>query len=140
MRTLLFSLFSGLLFGAGLALSGMTNPNKVLNFLDVAGAWDPSLGLVMAGAIPITALGYWAARRRTRPMAALSFQWPRARQIDVPLLVGAVLFGIGWGLAGYCPAPAVASLTNLSPALWTFLGAMFLGFWLAARVREALNP
>src|SRR5664279_4557442 len=108
---LIISLVSGLLFGLGLTISGMVNPAKVLGFLDVAGHWDPSLAFVMAAAIPVAAVGFAMARRRTVPLQALAFSGPTTSKVDVKLAAGAILFGVGWGLAGYCPGPALASLS-----------------------------
>ena len=106
----LAALVAGLIFGIGLAFSGMLNPEKVLGFLDVAGDWDPSLILVMGGAIPVAAAGFVLVTRRGRPLLAEKASPPAARWIDRKLIAGAVLFGLGWGLAGYCPGPALASL------------------------------
>jgi uncharacterized protein len=128
LKTFLYALLSGLLFAAGLVVSGMVLPAKVLAFLDVAsiargiswqaqpGRWDPSLALVMAGAVGVTLPAFTWARRRTRPWAANQFEAPARRAVDAPLLVGAALFGIGWGLSGYCPGPALASLGLLGTA------------------------
>jgi len=123
------ALVGGLLFGAGLAVSQMVNPNKVLGFLDLAGPWDPSLALVMAGALAVTALGYRVLMaRRQAPLCDQRFYLPEKRVIDRPLLMGASLFGIGWGMAGYCPGPAVAALViNPREALLMLLG-IGLGF------------
>ena len=121
---------AGLLFGAGLALSGMVNPEIVLGFLDVAGAWNPALLFVMAGAVPVTFVGYRLAFGRGRPWLAAGFDLPGARAIDWPLLLGAALFGAGWGLAGYCPGPALASLPSLHPGTLVFFAAMVCGLWL----------
>lgn len=127
-------LASGLLFGAGLALAGMTNPNKVLNFLDVTRGWDPSLALVMAAAIPLAALAFWIGRRRSRPLLDLSFVRPGKTQIEPVLLVGSALFGLGWGLGGYCPGPAIASLSHPNASLIGFLLAMGVGLLLSAAI------
>jgi uncharacterized membrane protein YedE/YeeE len=124
---LLTALLSGLLFGSGLALSGMINPTKVLNFFDVFGAWDPSLSFVMAGALVVTFLGYRLAARRTAPFFAAAFSLPERKTIDSQLLVGAAVFGVGWGLSGLCPGPAVASLTTVSLEPLVFLAAMSAG-------------
>ena len=136
MGEILVSGAAGLLFGAGLALSGMTDPAVVLGFLDVAGAWNPALLFVMAGAVPVTFLGYRLAFGRGRPWLAAGFDLPKSRAIDRPLLLGAALFGAGCGLAGYCPGPALASL----PSAWTgtlvFVAAMLGGLWLV-RARRA---
>ena len=121
---------AGVLFGVGLALSGMTDPAVVLGFLDLAGAWNPALLFVMAGAVPVTFLGYRLAFGRGRPWLAASFDLPKNRAIDRPLLLGAALFGVGWGLGGYCPGPALASLPSLLPGTLAFLAALLCGLWL----------
>jgi uncharacterized protein len=124
---ILAALASGLLFGLGLALSGMLDPARVRGFLDVAGAWDPSLVFVLGGAVTVSGLGYRLSRRRARPVLATRFDWPANRRIDAPLVAGAALFGIGWGLSGFCPGPAVAALsTGASPVL-VFVAAMLAG-------------
>ena len=125
---------AGLLFGLGLSLGGMTQPAVVLGFLDIFGAWDPRLLFVMAGAVPTTAIGYRLVLRRPRPLLAERFQWPTSRRIDVRLVGGAALFGIGWGIAGYCPGPALASLGAGAPALLVLVACMIAGWWLAARL------
>lgn len=119
------ALAAGLLFGIGLILSGMIDPAKVQNFLDIAGAWDPSLAFVMAGAIGIAAPGFWLVRKRASPLAGTSFHVPPANApIDRRLVAGAAVFGIGWGLAGFCPGPALASLPLAAPATVVFVAAM----------------
>ena len=118
---------AGLLFGIGLVVSQMVDPAKVLGFLDVAGAWDPSLALVMAGALAVTALGYRLATWYGRPLAAERFQFPTRIDIDRPLVIGAVLFGLGWGTAGYCPGPAIASLAFGRIEIVIFVMAMLAG-------------
>jgi uncharacterized protein len=125
---------AGLLFGLGLSLGGMTQPAVVLGFLDIFGAWDPRLVFVMAGAVLTTAVGYRLVLRRPRPLLAERFQWPTLRRIDVRLVGGAALFGIGWGIAGYCPGPALASLGAGMPALLILVVCMIAGWWLAARL------
>lgn len=121
------SLVSGALFGAGLALSHMTDPLRVLGFLDVAGAWDPRLVAVMAGAVVVSALLFALARRRGKPRWSARFHLPERDAIDRRLLLGASIFGAGWGLAGYCPGPAIASLAYLNhEALW-LVPAMLVG-------------
>lgn len=118
MRTL--SAFgAGLLFGIGLWLSGMANPRKVLDFLDIAGDWDPSLLLVMGGAVAVTAVAFRPLLKR-RPMDFKT-------RVDVPLVLGAALFGIGWGIGGYCPGPALTALSNLSADVFIFVAAMVGG-------------
>lgn len=124
---------AGALFGAGLALSGMTDARRVLGFLDIAGDFDPTLVWVLAAAVLVSALGQRWVLRRGRPLYHPQFQLPAARGIDARLLAGAALFGIGWGVAGYCPGPALAGLAVGSrEALW-FVPAMLLGFWLHDR-------
>ncbi|MFO1037271.1 MAG: DUF6691 family protein [Geminicoccaceae bacterium] len=127
MRHLLAGLGVGLLFGAGLGLSGMTDPAVVLGFLDVTGSWNPALAFVMAGALVVTFLGYRLAWRRPAPLWADRFQLPTSTAIDLRLIGGAALFGIGWGLAGWCPGPAIASLSLLTSPLIAFLAAMLAG-------------
>jgi hypothetical protein len=135
-----FALLSGLVFAAGLALAGMTEPAKVLAFLDVTGArggWDPSLALVMAGAIAVyTPIYRWALRLRA-PLLAPRFELPTRRDIDARLVVGAAIFGVGWGLAGYCPGPALASLGTARAAPAVFVLAMLAGMAAFALVERA---
>lgn len=117
----------GLLFGAGLAVSGMTNPAKVLAFLDVFGDWDPSLAFVMAVALAVSAVGFAVARRRSRPWRAAAFAIPTRRDLDRRLIGGAALFGVGWGLVGLCPGPALANLSRGSGDVALFVAAMLAG-------------
>jgi uncharacterized membrane protein YedE/YeeE len=124
---------AGLVFGVGLTVAGMVNPEKVLNFLDISGAWDPSLVLVMGGGATVAAAGYAWLRQQSRPALAPAFQWPTARRIDRPLVVGSALFGIGWGLAGLCPGPAIAVLTLAPREALPFVVAMAAGMALRAR-------
>lgn len=121
---ILAALASGLLFGLGLTISGMINPAKVLGFLDIAGDWDPSLAFVMAAAIPVAAIGFAIARRRRTPLCEATFAPPTKTKIDTRLLAGAGLFGIGWGLVGYCPGPALASLLLGGRSALLFVAAM----------------
>ena len=121
------ALFCGVLFGAGLAISDMMNPARVLAFLDVAGAWDPSLALVMASALVPSVVGYRYARRRHRALLGDALHIPAARPVDARLILGAAIFGVGWGLVGLCPGPAIAALTTLDLRLPVFLGAMLAG-------------
>src|SRR5580765_7352601 len=110
-------LICGLIFGAGLLISGMVQPTKVLGFLDIFGGWDPSLAVVMAAALAVSVPGFVLVNGRSRPLLATgSFFWPTKRDIDSPLIVGAALFGIGWGLVGLCPGPALESLATLAPS------------------------
>jgi len=114
----------GLIFGAGLLVSGMVQPTKVLAFLDIFGAWDPSLAVVMAAALAVAIPGFAFANRRTQPILARQNFLPGKTQVDAPLLLGAGLFGIGWGLVGLCPGPALESLATLSPGVVVFVVAM----------------
>src|SRR5690348_17001392 len=120
----------GLIFGFGLLISGMANPAKVLGFLDLFGAWDPSLLVVMAAALAVTFIGYALARRRGRPLFEDASQWPAVTLIDRRLICGAALFGIGWGLVGFCPGPALVNLATLSPKVIVFVAAMLAGMLL----------
>jgi uncharacterized membrane protein YedE/YeeE len=124
------SFVCGLLFGAGLALAGMTRPQKVLGFLDVAGHWDPSLLFVLAGAVAIAAVAFHFILRRKSPLLARSFDLPTSTSIDRKLVVGALIFGLGWGLAGYCPGPAIALLAAPDAEAFYFLPALLAGWWL----------
>ena len=117
----------GLMFGAGLLISGMTQPEKVLGFLDILGAWDATLAFVMAGAVAVAAVGFALARRRGAPVFAPGHLWPARSDIDTPLVAGAVLFGVGWGLVGICPGPALVNLAGLSLPIVVFVVAMALG-------------
>ena len=118
------SLLCGLIFGAGLLISGMVQPTKVLGFLDIFGIWDPSLIVVMVAALAVSVPGFMLANGRSRPLLAAQSLWPAKRDIDLPLIVGAALFGIGWGLVGLCPGPALESLATLSLPVIVFVIAM----------------
>jgi uncharacterized protein len=131
---ILVQLAAGLLFGIGLVVSGMANPAKVLNFLDVAGSWDPSLAFVMAGAVAVTAIGYRMILAWPRPIFAAEFQLPMQRTIEARLLVGPVIFGVGWGLSGFCPGPALTSLGLAAPGTLAFVPAMLIGMAAARRL------
>jgi len=132
MMKLLCSLFSGLLFGLGLIVSGMSNPAKVLGFLDLAGAWDPSLALVMGGAIIVAMPAFWLARRRQRAILGDAMQLPTNRKLDRRLVLGSLAFGLGWGIAGFCPGPALVSLLAWQTKAWIFATAMLAGMALFA--------
>ena len=145
---LLSAAISGMIFGVGLALAGMLNPAKVAGFLDIFGLWDPSLMLVMAGGILVNGAGYFLCVRRGQPLFAQSlfskplfagtYSLPEARQIDRKLVIGGVLFGMGWGLAGLCPGPVIASI-GLNPAgIFPFLAVMLAGLKLGGIIRARL--
>jgi uncharacterized protein len=127
MPLMIASFGCGLIFGAGLLISGMTQPEKVLGFLDIFGAWDATLAFVMAGAVAVAAIGFTLARRRAVPILAPKYFWPERNDIDAPLVTGAILFGIGWGLVGICPGPALVNLAGLSQPILVFVAAMALG-------------
>jgi uncharacterized membrane protein YedE/YeeE len=117
----------GLLFGLGLLLAGMTDPGKVIGFLDLAGAWDPSLAFVMGGAIGVGLFAFAFARRRTEAFLGSAMQLPSRRDIDRPLVIGSLVFGVGWGLAGFCPGPALVSAGAGHVQAWVFTIAMLAG-------------
>ena len=125
------SLAAGILFGLGLVISGMSNPAKILNFLDVFGRWDPSLAFVMAGAVAVTFLGYRLVLVRKQPLFDVSFHLPTAKDIDPPLVAGASTFGLGWGVSGFCPGPALTALPLLADGTLVFVLAMIVGMWSA---------
>ena len=127
MRRLAVAIACGLLFGAGLVISDMVNPARVLAFLDVTGAWDPSLAFVMGGALIPSSIAYLFRRQMTAPVTAPEFEVPASRPIDRPLIAGAVLFGLGWGLVGLCPGPALAALTTGAWQVFVFVAAMLAG-------------
>lgn len=122
---------TGLVFGVGIAVSGMMNPAKVLNFFDIFGTWDPSLAFVMGGALVVTFLGYRLVWRRGRPLFAERFDVPNSRVIDARLVGGSALFGVGWGIAGFCPGAAIPALGTGRWEVALFLGAVVVGLALA---------
>ena len=129
------ALASGLVFGLGLAVSGMMNPAKVIGFLDVAGDWDPTLAFVMAGALLVAVPAYRFIPKRGRPVLEEEFSLPKKKAVDAPLLGGSALFGVGWGLVGFCPGPAIAALgTGLLP-VFAFVAAMLAGMAIHVRLR-----
>lgn len=130
----------GLLFGIGLVVSGMSDPAKVLNFLDLFGTWDPSLAFVMGGAVITAFIGYRLVFKQPKPMVGSCFHLPASTAIDRKTLVGSAIFGIGWGLGGFCPGPALTAATLGSAGAYVFLPMLFLGMWLArmAATRRAV--
>ena len=133
MAQILTAFAVGVIFALGLTISEMINPGRVLGFLDVAGHWDPTLLLVMAGALVITVPIFPVILRRPKPLLAAQFTLPTKTRLDLPLVLGAAVFGAGWGLAGFCPAPALAALASGSPSVILFVVAMILGQWLVSR-------
>jgi uncharacterized protein len=148
MRALLVSLLSGVVFALGLGISGMTQPSKIVGFLDFAGNWDPSLALVMVGAIAVYYIVFRIATKWPSPLLAPAFEIPKRRDIDGRLVVGSALFGVGWGLGGFCPGPAIAALAWMAPPVVIFVVAMCAGMYLhglatgviASRARSAITP
>lgn len=138
MLRVLVALAAGLLFGLGLTVSRMIDPAKVVAFLDFAGDWDPSMAFVMAGAIPVAAVGFAVGKRRRAPVCAADFAGPAKKDVDGRLVLGALLFGSGWGLVGYCPGPALASLTFGGAPAAVFLIAMVAGMAVFAAVDTTL--
>ncbi|MDR2336258.1 MAG: YeeE/YedE family protein [Burkholderiaceae bacterium] len=130
MLSILFALLAGLIFGLGLILSGMGNPAKVQNFLDIFGSWDPSLALVMVGAIAVGLVAFAWARRRKTALLGEPMQLPTATKIDTRLLLGAAMFGIGWGIAGFCPGPALMNLLTFHKEVTIFVVSMIVGMLL----------
>ena len=129
MKQNLIALLCGIIFGIGLSLSHMINPIKVLNFLDITGNWDPSLIFVMIGALAVAFVSFKWILKRPAPILAESFHISRKSSVDKPLILGAAIFGIGWGMSGYCPGPAVAGLGLLSLESVIMVVAIFLGFF-----------
>jgi uncharacterized membrane protein YedE/YeeE len=144
MRNILTFLI-GILFGTGISMSGMANPAKVINFFDIAGTWDPSLGFVMGGAVVVAFIGYRLVLRRPTPVFEPSFDIPQNRRLDVRLLTGASIFGVGWGIAGFCPGGALPALGTLNADVVVFVVALIAGMlvtrvlsdWAAARSHNA---
>jgi len=125
---LIFIFFTGLVFGSGISLSGMIDPAKVLNFFDLAGSWDPSLMFVMAGALVVTFIGYRLVWQRPASLLGGSFQLPTATEVDRNLVIGAALFGVGWGIAGFCPGAAIPAIGTGRWEVLLFLFSVIAGF------------
>lgn len=136
MRSILAALISGAIFGLGLCVSEMINPTRVIGFLDVVGNWDATLLLVMVAALTVTGIGFPLVTKRVRPIFADKFVVPEKSDIDLRLIAGSVIFGIGWGIAGLCPGPAVTALVSMSPSILMFVVAMAGGQWLASRIER----
>lgn len=131
MMNLLLALLAGSLFGIGLNISQMINPNKVLGFLDIAGHWDPSLALVMAGALAVAIPGFRYCRRQSKPLFEERFHLTDKTDLDKALISGAAIFGIGWGMTGYCPGPAIANLAIGNREALLMVVSIYVGFWAA---------
>lgn len=140
MRTLLVSLICGLIFGTGLVAAGMSDPAKVIGFLDIFGSWDPSLAFVMAGGIAVTLVGYRWVLSRTAPLCAAVFHLPKNQRLDLPLVLGSALFGLGWGLVGLCPGPAFTLLAMRPSEGSIFIVAMLAGLLLGGPLSKRLQP
>jgi len=131
MARILIGLATGLIFGLGLVISGMSNPAKVLNFLDLFGTWDPSLAFVMGGGVLVSMIGYRLVWTRDMPLIDAKFELPTRTDLDPRLLIGATLFGVGWGLGGFCPGPAFTAVPLAASGTLVFVPAMLVGMWLA---------
>jgi len=129
----------GLVFGLGIAISGMINPAKVLNFFDIAGTWDPSLAFVMGGALVTTFIGYRLVWRRPAPMIGGGFQLPTNTKLDARLIGGSAVFGLGWGIAGFCPGAALPALGTGQVGVFAFVAALLAGIWVARAVQAGLD-
>jgi uncharacterized membrane protein YedE/YeeE len=136
MAKLIAALIAGILFGAGLAIGGMTDPGKVIGFLDLAGRWDPSLMFVMGSALLVTIPTFQYVKRSEKPLFELRYFLPTRKDIDRPLVMGAALFGMGWGIAGLCPGPAIANLATGSLPVVAFVISMVAGMWLHDRLMK----
>lgn len=136
---LIISYLIGLVFGVGISISGMANPAKVLNFFDVAGTWDPSLAFVMGGALIVTALGYRFVLKRPAPLMSATFQLPTRRDLDLPLLGGSAVFGVGWGIAGFCPGGALPAIGTGQSEVLIFVAALLAGIFAAKLMQTNLT-
>lgn len=139
MSRVLFALIIGMIFGSGIAISGMANPAKIMNFFDIAGTWDPSLAFVMGGALIVTAIGYKIVLKRSAPVFDRMFYLPTRRDLDKPLLIGSAIFGIGWGITGFCPGGAIPALGLGHGDAFIFVGSMIAGIALARVLRGKLG-
>jgi hypothetical protein len=133
----LIALLSGVIFGLGLIISEMVNPAKVIAFLDLAGAWNPSLGLVMAGAIAVALPAFYVAKRKQNSVCGMEMHLPNNKTIDTRLIVGSLTFGVGWGVAGFCPAPALVSAATGQWQAIVFSLAMIVGFYVFAILEKS---
>lgn len=135
---LTISYLIGLVFGVGISISGMANPAKVLNFFDIAGIWDPSLAFVMGGALIVTFIGYRFVLKRPAPVMAATFQLPTRKDFDMPLIGGSAVFGIGWGIAGFCPGGALPALGTGRSEVFVFFAALIAGIFAAKLLQSAI--
>ena len=135
---LLSTYLIGLVFGVGISISGMANPAKVLNFFDVAGAWDPSLALVMGGALAVTFFGYRFVLKRPAPLLGDGFQLPTRRDLDFPLIGGSALFGVGWGIGGFCPGGALPAIGTGRTEVFIFIAALLAGILMANIIQASM--
>lgn len=133
-KTIVSAFIAGLIAGTGLIISQMVNPEKVLNFFDVIGTWDPSLAFVMLGGLLVTTPGFYLLKQRGKPLYDLKFHWPDKTEIPFKFMLGAALFGIGWGLIGLCPGPAIAALFKAPLAIGIFIVCMMAGSYLAKKL------
>ena len=140
MSNVLVALLCGIIFGLGLCVSGMTNPARIIGFLDVFGDWDATLVAVMVAAVTVAGIGFRLVRRRAKPVLAQKFAVPERNDIDLKLIAGSAIFGVGWGLAGLCPGPAITALVSMSPSVLMFVAAMIGGQWLVSRFRRETAP
>jgi len=135
---ILTSYFIGLIFGVGISISGMANPAKVLNFFDVAGTWDPSLAFVMGGALIVTFIGYRYVLKRPAPYLSTGFQLPTRRDLDLHLIGGSAVFGVGWGIAGFCPGGALPAIGTFRTEVLIFVAALLSGIVAAKLLQTAI--
>lgn len=138
-RSGIIALLSGLIFGAGLVISGMTNPEKVIGFLNIFGVWDYDLAFVLAAAVAITVIGFKIILKRKTPILEANFSLPTNHAIDNPLIIGTSLFGIGWGLFGYCPGPALVAMLYGNMATFLFIASMLFGMFLEHATKSVLG-
>ena len=136
MNRVLISLLCGFVFGVGLIISQMSNPAKVIGFLDISGQWDPSLAFVMGGAVAVFSIAYRLALRRRAPVFEKSFLVPEKTRLDKPLIIGSLIFGVGWGFAGFCPGPAIVSSGFGDSRVWAFVVTMLAGMVLVRKLRR----
>lgn len=137
--TLVMAFLCGSLFSIGLAVSGMLNPARVAGFLDVAGAWDPTLMFVLVSAVFSYAAVFWLMALRGRPIVSEQFHPPTSRSVDIPLIIGATIFGVGWGVSGYCPGPAVAGLGFWNPLTGVFVATLLAGMAISGPMRNRMS-